>query len=299
MIFTEISFTAWLIVVSQLKLASSGRWKGLVREDDLVFYRTCFHHCRRYSLLYKTISLLPKVLAIKGLDKALAFGAPQHFALRKKAVGEQVEASIAQGVTQLVVLGGGFDPMACRVARNNPHVACFEMDKPAMQKHKNYVLQKIAPLPDNYYNVKVDLSTLSLYTMLSKYSAFDRSKPTLFIAEGVSMYLTERDVIAWFNDMRNLCYATAECLFTAIEDHTSNSKGIAGAVRSASLAFNHETFYWSMNRKGLEAFLTKQGFEMQYMKSFATLQKPYRTEEEMALLKQQKGEYLAFCRAVR
>ena len=102
------------------------------------FISACYSHCLRQSRTYRIIDrLLPPKRHIGVVEFMLARGAPQHFVLRKQAIARQVEASIAGGAKQLVVIGAGFDALALGSAKRHAGVTCFEIDMPAMHTHKN------------------------------------------------------------------------------------------------------------------------------------------------------------------
>lgn len=290
-----ISYTAWLVAACQPALNKTKRWQALVAENDAAFYRRCLDYCRTQSSLYRLLDAFPGGLHVWLVDRALARGAAQHYALRKRAIAEQVTAGVTGGAEQLVVIGAGFDALALGMARKQPGLRCFEIDIPAMQAHKlNAARGFFGELPGNFFAVAADLSRVSLARALGDYPAFDRRRPTLFVAEGLTMYLSEANVIALLADVRRLCERAPSLVFTAIERAREQNAGWGGWLRRFSLAASGEHFYWSMPRAGMADFLKANGFLPQRIFSYADLQRPWRTPEEMAVIEQQNGEYLVY-----
>lgn len=95
--------------------------------------------------------------------------------------------ALARGVTQIIVLGAGFDTLACRLHRGQPAVHFFELDHPATQVPKQQALDP----GTNLTFLPIDLATDSPSAVLRACPSFSADKPTLFIAEGLLMYFPE------------------------------------------------------------------------------------------------------------
>jgi methyltransferase (TIGR00027 family) len=91
------------------------------------------------------------------------------------------------GVQQVVVLGAGYDSRAWRFAR--PGVTFYEVDLPTTQADK----RTRAPEGGPTY-VPADVTGPSLGDSLVA-AGFQTGEPTAFTAEGLTMYLTEEQVI--------------------------------------------------------------------------------------------------------
>ena len=93
-----------------------------------------------------------------------------------------VADSLDRGIDQVVVLGAGYDSRSWRFAR--PGVTFFEVDRPATQSAK----RARAPAGGPVY-VAADVTDPSLADRLCG-AGFRRGRPTVFTAEGLTMYLT-------------------------------------------------------------------------------------------------------------
>lgn len=295
---SHISLTAWVVVICQLTLKHTPRWQALPSQEHAAFYKACADYCRKHSRMCALLNMLPGRMKIWLLDKGLAKGAAQHFVLRKHAILRQVEEAMEKGVRQLVIIGGGFDPLAISIAARQRDMRCFEIDTPAMHAHKLAVAtQYYGPLPKNFHAIGADLSQVSLYDTLKADKSFKTDVPTLFIAEGLTMYLKEPDILRLFADVKRLSSKPSSILFTVISRHCENRRNLAMRLRDTLLSRNQESFSWSLPEKDMAGFLVRQHFMPQYTISYADLQRPWRDEEEIELLARQNGEYLACAQA--
>jgi methyltransferase (TIGR00027 family) len=89
---------------------------------------------------------------------------------------------------QVVVLGAGYDARAWRFARDD--VRFWEVDHPATQATK----RRLGPSGGPTY-VPVDLAAEPAGTALAE-AGLDPSVPTLFVAEGLVMYLADDELVA-------------------------------------------------------------------------------------------------------
>lgn len=296
----QVSHTAWLVFACQLRLKQMARWSALVPDEDAAFYRRCYDYCRQHFPRYRYLHyLLPLRPCIALVDLALARGASLHFVLRKQAVAKQADMAIAAGARQLVVVGGGFDLLALKYARANKDLQCFELDMPAMHGHKTAIVDAhFGQRPANVHFISVDLSQQALSEVLAQQPAFRTDLPTLFVAEGVLMYLPEASVHEFFAQMVRACKADISVVFTAIESRKKKQTGTSLKLRHAILSASRERFAWSMDEEKIEAFLHSMGWRQRSRVNYADLQRPYRKPEEMPIIERQNGEYLVAASAM-
>ncbi|MBK6939235.1 MAG: class I SAM-dependent methyltransferase [Planctomycetes bacterium] len=81
-----------------------------------------------------------------------------HLALRKRFIDDSVRAALADGAEQLVVIGGGLDTLALRIAEDEPSRHVFELDHPDSQAAKRRGLDALPPRPANFHLEGVDLA---------------------------------------------------------------------------------------------------------------------------------------------
>lgn len=107
---------------------------------------------------------------------------------RTLVIDRIIQKSGAQ-VTQFVNLGAGFDTR-CYGSLMNQKLQFFELDQPATQRLKKACLAKAGIDTSHVHFVEVDFSCGSWADQLTS-AGFDPSQPTLFLWEGVTLYLSE------------------------------------------------------------------------------------------------------------
>lgn len=116
--------------------------------------------------------------------------------VRTRFIDEKLERAIADGASQVVILGAGFDSHAYRYIDLLKGARVFEVDRPAMQAlKKERVEEVLGGPPPNLAYVAVDFQHDDLPKTMARYG-YDPSRQTFFILEGVTMYLPEDDLRA-------------------------------------------------------------------------------------------------------
>jgi len=106
-------------------------------------------------------------------------------------IDAQFEKAAAEGIRQVVVLGAGYDSRAYRFHKAYPKVVVFEVDLPAMIVSKKEAITRLfKTLPRHVHYVPIDFNTQTLERVLAE-AGYDRRAKSLFIIEGVVMYVNE------------------------------------------------------------------------------------------------------------
>jgi len=101
-----------------------------------------------------------------------------------------VKSNIDEGLEQLVILGAGYDTRAYRIEGLKEKVKVFEVDHPDTQCVKIEKIKKIfGSLQDHVIYVPIDFETQKLGEHLITHG-FERSLKTLFLMEGLIMYIS-------------------------------------------------------------------------------------------------------------
>jgi methyltransferase (TIGR00027 family) len=122
-------------------------------------------------------------------------GARTSGVARTRFIDDRATKVLDSGVTQVVILGAGFDARAYRLAAVAKH-SVFEVDHPATSAAKQAVVKRaLGALPRHVRFVGVNFDSESLAATMNS-AGYDAEKRTLFIWEGVSNYLSEGAVDA-------------------------------------------------------------------------------------------------------
>ena len=112
---------------------------------------------------------------------------------RTRYIDEALQAALAQDLAQVVILGAGLDTRPYRLTGMQA-IRVFELDLPAAQNEKKRRLEShFGRLPENSIFIPLDFDTQTLGEVLAG-TAFDPAKPTIFLWEGVTQYLSEQAV---------------------------------------------------------------------------------------------------------
>jgi methyltransferase (TIGR00027 family) len=129
------------------------------------------------------------------LDITLPRGTIDFALARERYIHELMVAELGAGARQLVILGAGFDTRAYRI-REAANLPVFEVDHPLTQAAKQKALQgAVASLPPHHRFVAVDFDHDLLSDRLAA-AGYDERLRTLFVWQGVIMYLTPAGVDA-------------------------------------------------------------------------------------------------------
>jgi methyltransferase (TIGR00027 family) len=123
-----------------------------------------------------------------------ALGSVIMMIIRTRFIEERLEQAIRDGVSQVVILGAGFDTRAYRLTELLQLAHVFEVDQPSTQEYKKRRIRETGiEVPPNLTYVPVDFRHDKLGDVL-KAAGYDSGQRTFFIWEGVTMYLPEAAV---------------------------------------------------------------------------------------------------------
>ncbi|HEU4535844.1 MAG TPA: SAM-dependent methyltransferase, partial [Polyangiaceae bacterium] len=172
-------------------------------------------------------SLLPAALgpAVAALARAARGRAGAHRALgratlglfdnvvlRTRRIDELLEGAVARGAAQVVLLGAGLDARAYRLA-GLAGARVFEVDHPATQAAKRRRLAGRAPAAREVRFVAVDFERERLPDALVA-AGFDAARPSAWVWEGVTMYLSEAARAATLDALGALAAPASDALIT-------------------------------------------------------------------------------------
>lgn len=179
---------------------------------------------------------------------------------RDRYIDDVLQQFLSEGLQQLVILGAGYDSRAYRFDLNG--VKTFEVDHPATQPEKLAKLQKIfGKTPEHVVYVPVDFNTQILENRLLE-SGYDPALKTLFIWQGVSMYLTAEAVDATLSIVANHSGPGSAIVFDYIYrnvlDGAQKQNEVVNMRRYRFMTGEGLTFGLPMGT--VETFLQERGF---------------------------------------
>jgi methyltransferase (TIGR00027 family) len=286
------SATAYLIARSTFFLSLDPKLGSFVpkrsAELSLQFVRARSRFSRWLDRLTNSRSFRPLARA---LERATIPGIKLHYALRKRYLEEAARDALAYGFRQVVIIGAGFDTLALRLHDMFPETEFFEVDHPATQRVKKRVVEDNRLPKTNLHFIALDLTCANLEESLLTHAGYGPDADTLFIAEGLLMYLTPEEVNRLFHFIGR-GGGRSRFAFTFMETQDDGRIGFRNSSRAvdAWLRLRGESFKWGIERACINEFLARRGFKGLKVAASETLRNRYLTSERLKRLPLADGE---------
>lgn len=182
-------------------------------------------------------------------------GILRHYVLRKKCIAQLARAELASGMEQVVVLGAGFDPLGALLHRENPQTEIWEADHPDTQQYKRRALTETNP--EHFHLVGADLATPNPDLKFLLEGGFSAARKTLWIAEGLLMYLRPDVVRELFHAIGNSSATGSRFIYTFMERAHDGSIRFRKQSRLVNwwLGRSGEPFLWGATAADLNQFI--------------------------------------------
>jgi len=199
-----------------------------------------------------------------------------HYARRKRFLEEVARESLAAGVNQVVVLGAGLDTLAPRLCTEYPQVLFWELDRAATQATKRNGLAAGLGGP-NLTLLPLDLNTALPGAVLSADSRYRPEAATLFVAEGLLMYLAPDRALDLLRDLHGSGGPGSRLGFTFLETGPDGCPDFNPPSRLIRrwLQVRGEPFQWGLSQDALGAFLQASGWTLASLATPNDLQSRY------------------------
>ncbi|MEO7223148.1 MAG: SAM-dependent methyltransferase [Devosia sp.] len=193
-----------------------------------------------------------------GLSRLIGIEPMLTFAIvREQFVEDIIVAEARAGIGQVVVLGAGFDTRAYRIPQL-AGVPVYEVDHPVTQAQKRAALKGVVtPFPANVQFVGVDFETDDLGERL-RAAGYREHLRTLFVWQGVSMYLTQAGIDRTLSLIAQHSAAGSAVVFDYFDARAMQS-GEATLIRFFT-AIMGEKVTFAIDQTEIVSFLTARGF---------------------------------------
>jgi methyltransferase (TIGR00027 family) len=252
----EASRTALLIAASLVLLHEDSHYRPAVPESTAEFCAGVLQTYSPRSRLFLKLARQAWFRALsRRLEQATIPGILQHYALRKKAIAQLARGALNAAITQVVVIGAGFDPLALVLSREFETARFWEIDHPATQRAKRRALargdgKRLHLLP-------MDLSVESLGAAALIKAGFDPARSTLWVLEGLLMYLPEAVVASLMLELSELSSRGSRAVFTFMERQSDGRIRFRSQTQLVDwwLRTRGEPFLWGATREELARFV--------------------------------------------
>ncbi len=172
---------------------------------------------------------------------------------RSRCIDDAVRAHLDDGLSQLVILGAGFDTRPYRLP-GMEKLNIFEVDLPEIQAQKKKCIRKfLGHLPENITYTPMDFEFQSLPAVLAQ-TGFDPQLKTLFIWEGITQYITREAVSQVLSFIGSLKSGNL-VLLTYVLSSILNKSDPHGARMMDWLAAQKVTWLFGLNPTEVPSFL--------------------------------------------
>ena len=140
-------------------------------------------------------------------------GMYEYVIARTKFIDSIFQKAVTNEFDQILIFGAGFDSRGIRFADLNKKTNIFELDAPVTQKAKISQLKKRGiEINPNITFISIDFNKESLEDKLAEFG-FKANKKSLFILEGLTMYLDPEAIDNTFNVINQFAGTGSEVVF--------------------------------------------------------------------------------------
>jgi methyltransferase (TIGR00027 family) len=230
-------------------------------EDKRICYDPYAVHFISPSMLEWASRCPEEVKAMHEQRESLLPGLSNSIVARVRFFDDFVGKMIEEGLEQLIILGAGYDSRAYRI-EGLKKIRTFEVDHPSTQilKRKK-IIDILGGLPDHITYVPADLERQDLGKKLLE-RGYNRSKKTLFLMEGILMYIRPDTVDEIFSFISMNSGNGSKILF---DYHPQSVVDGNSELEVGRNLYNHvsqlnEPFIFGIEPEDVEGFLTQRGF---------------------------------------
>lgn len=252
------SATAALIAAATLLLAADKRQEDLVAPGAVRLCQEFLSGSLAGKLLAGSAQCVATRWFWRMLERVTLPGIVTHYWLRKRWIEACCREHIAAGGRRIIVLGAGFDTLACRLITEFPALTMIEIDHPATQAAKRKALR------DDLRYARLQFLACDLGHQDLPLALRPDEHDTLIIAEGLLMYLLPEAIDRLFKGLHTLCARRLHFLFTTMTRWPDGSTGFRPRSYAIErwLAGRSEAFHWALADDALTEFLNAQHFNL-------------------------------------
>ena len=235
------------------------------------------------KLVPRYLTPLIKNRVIKNLlmNRFFAKGTYEYVIARTKYIDSIFQKAILSGFDQILLFGAGFDSRGIRFASANTKTRIFEMDVPITQDAKIRQLKKrhieIGP---SIIFIPIDFSRESLEDRLLE-SGFKKNQKSLFILEGLLMYLNKETVDATFHVIDGFAGDGSEVVFDYVYSSVLREENLYYGETEVYQLVKKENEPWcfGIEKGAIESFLEQRNLRLIENLHSEDLEKKFFTDE--------------------
>lgn len=200
----------------------------------------------------------------KTKSESLTPGLYGYVLARTAFFDEIFKNSIENGYNQIVLLGAGYDSRVYRFSNLYNNINIIELDIHTTQNRKKKYLKKAnIKIPDNVILTPINFNTDSMLEVLEG-AGYDKQKKTLFLWEGVTMYLEEESIVQVLDFIKLHSHSQSAIAFDYVkkisEQDIEKSYGVKTFLKYWKEKRKSEPFKHSFDTSSFNKFFTDKGF---------------------------------------
>lgn len=232
-----------------------------------------------------------------------------HYLMRKLYIEDAVRRALAdraRAARQIVIIGAGLDTLGARLALEGvvDGGRVIEVDHPLTQAVKRRALARLSRQAANLELIESDLAVRTLADTL-RASSFDPARPAVFVAEGLLMYLTPEQVLAFFRALHDLSSTGSRVVFTFMESDQPDRIRFKGLPRWYAPLLDFwlrrlgEPMYWAIDRPKLADYLLEVGWRLEAIADRDTFRRQFLEPRGLGHRALIDGEYVGVAERAR
>lgn len=213
--------------------------------------------------------LYHKLFAAKGIY--------EYVIARTKYMDSVFMDALEKGFHQIVIFGAGFDSRAQRFNHLNRITRIFELDAPITQEEKRKAFkEKNILIPENLIFVPINFNKESLAEKLAD-AGFEEGRKSLFLLEGVTMYLSDDAIEGTFTYIRDVAGEGSWIVFDYIYAGVLRGENSYYGEKDALTMVGKVGEAWSfgLEEGEIEDFLHRYGFSRKDHSNAQDLEEKY------------------------
>ncbi len=183
---------------------------------------------------------------------------------RTKFIDSVFQKAISNEFDQILIFGAGFDSRGIRFADLNKKTRIFEIDAPVTQKAKiNQLKKRGIAIDPNIVFISIDFNKESLEDKLID-SGFKENKRSLFILEGLTMYLDPEAIDSTFHVIDQFAGTDSEFVFDYVYSSVLRGENLYYGESEVlnQLKDTNEPWSFGIEKGELESFLKDKNLKL-------------------------------------
>lgn len=209
-------------------------------------------------------------------------GMYEYVIARTKFIDSVFQKAIYDEFDQILIFGAGFDSRGVRFAYSNKKTKIFELDAPVTQEAKiNQFKKRGVKIHPNIIFVSINFNKESVIDKLLE-SGFRKNKKSLFILEGLTMYLNSDAVDNTFNIINQFAADGSEVIFDYVYSSVIKEENLYYGESEALDRLKRENEPWSfgIEEGKIESFLDNRNLRLIRTMNSKDLEKEFFQDEK-------------------